>query len=327
MRQQLRTVQRNRRRFLRYLAVGTGTGLGGAMWWVSASKQKAARWARRLLADAHRKVLPAPYKPEPAKWSDDQVTLAWLGHTTVLINFYGIHILTDPALANRVGVSLGFGTAGPKRYIAPALRFKDLPSIDVLLLSHAHMDHMDLPTLSRFERATFTVTAKTTDDLLTPHLKHVTELSWNGRTRFQNLKGDLEIEAVEVKHWGQRWPSEVPRGYNGYLLRREGKVILFGGDTALTPSFRDLRSRGQFDLAIMPIGAYQPWIWNHCTPEQALAMANAAGAQYILPVHHQTFRLSDEPMNEPSVRLKAALEHEPERLALSKVGETFVLPG
>ena len=74
----------------------------------------------------------------------------------------------------------------------------------------------------------------------------------------------------------------------------------------------------------MPIGAYRPWIWNHCTPEQAVEMANAANAQYIVPVHHQTFKLSDEPMEEPIERLKVALDHEPERLALKQVGETFV---
>ena len=76
----------------------------------------------------------------------------------------------------------------------------------------------------------------------------------------------------------------------------------------------------------MPIGAYHPWIWNHCTPEEAVEMANAAGAHYIVPIHHQTFKLSDEPMNEPIERLEAALAQELERLALRGVGETFVVP-
>ena len=75
----------------------------------------------------------------------------------------------------------------------------------------------------------------------------------------------------------------------------------------------------------MPIGAYQPWIWNHCTPEQAVEMANAAGADYIVPIHHQTFKLSDEPRREPIERLEAALQHEPERLALRQIGETFTV--
>ena len=76
----------------------------------------------------------------------------------------------------------------------------------------------------------------------------------------------------------------------------------------------------------MPIGAYQPWIRSHCTPEQAVAMANQAGARFIVPVHHQTFRLSDEPMTEPIERITEALAHEPERLAVRRIGETFVCP-
>jgi len=320
-------MPRSRRLFLKYMAVGTGSALGGAGWWIAKSKQRAARWVRRLAADARRSVLPAPVRPDPSRWSDNQVTLAWLGHTTVLINFYGIHILTDPALANRVGISLGLGTAGPKRYIAPALCVSELPPIDVLLLSHAHMDHMDLPTLRHFGSSTLTVTAKTTQDVLqATRLKRITEVGWNDRVTFTSRKGELEMQAVEVKHWGARWPSEQPRGYNGYILRREGRSLLFAGDTALTPALGQLRSKGPFDAAIMPIGAYNPWIWNHCTPEQALEMASKAAARYILPVHHQTFRLSDEPMSEPIERLETALQKEPERLALRRVGETFICP-
>lgn len=253
--------------------------------------------------------------------------MAWLGHSTVLINFYGIHILTDPALGNHVGISLGLGTIGPKRYVTPALSFAELPAIDVLLLSHAHMDHMDLPTLRRFAPKTFAVTAKRTGDLIAPNgLRNFTELAWNERTTYRGNCGELQIETVEVKHWGERWPSEKPRGYNGYILRREDKAILFAGDTALTPALRQLKSKGPFEAAIMPIGAYRPWIRNHCTPEQAVEMANAAGARHIIPVHHQTFRLSEEPRNEPIERLQAALQHEPERLALRQIGETFQCP-
>jgi L-ascorbate metabolism protein UlaG (beta-lactamase superfamily) len=101
---------------------------------------------------------------------------------------------------------------------------------------------------------------------------------------------------------------------------------LFAGDTALTNSFAKLRERGRIDLAIMSIAAYNPWIRSHCTPEQAIDMANAAGARFILPVHHQTFRLSFEPLREPIERFEAALHKSPERIALRQIGETFVLP-
>jgi L-ascorbate metabolism protein UlaG (beta-lactamase superfamily) len=253
--------------------------------------------------------------------------VAWLGHSTVLLDFHGIRVLTDPALGDRIGVSLGVGTIGPKRLVAPALTVQNLPPIDVLLLSHAHMDHMDLPTLRSLGHSTFTISATRTRDLLMgTKLKPINELGWGERTVFQSPQGSLEIEAIEVRHWGQRWPNEMPRGYNGYILRREGKTVLFGGDTALTPAFRQLRSRGPFEIALMPIGAYRPWIRNHCTPEEAVTMANAAGAKYIVPLHHQTFRLSEEPASEPIERLQAALHQEPERLALHQIGQTFECP-
>jgi L-ascorbate metabolism protein UlaG (beta-lactamase superfamily) len=320
-------MNRSRRTFLKYVAAGTGAAVGSAAWWISVSQRRAARWTRRLLADSRRSIAPAPVKPSPRDWSDNRITLSWLGHSTVLLNFYGLHILTDPVLGNRVGLSLGLGTVGPKRFIAPALRFEELPPIDIVLLSHAHMDHLDLPTLRQLPPQTFTLTAKLTSDLLADTwLKQVTEMPWGGRATYRGAKGELQVEAVEVNHWGARWPSNLERGYNGYILRREGKAILFAGDTARTSLFADLRSRGPFELAIMPIGSYRPWIRYHCSPEQALGMANAARARYLVPVHHQTFCLSEEPMTEPIERLTTALHAEPERLALRRVGETFVWP-
>jgi L-ascorbate metabolism protein UlaG (beta-lactamase superfamily) len=283
---------------------------------------------REMLADTQRALLPAPAKLQPETWSDHQLTLGWLGHSTVLINFFGIRILTDPVFSARAGINAGVCTLGPKRYVAPALRIRDLPPVDVVLLSHAHYDHMDLPSLKSLRRLgpAFTVTAKATADVLKSARLQPVELGWNERATFQGANGKLEIQAFEVKHWGQRWPSEVPRGYNGYVLRREGKAVIFAGDTALMPAFRELRSRGPYEVAIMPIGAYDPWIHNHCTPEQALQMANAAGARYVVPIHHQTFRLSHEPMAEPIQRLADALEREPERLALREIGGSFVCP-
>jgi L-ascorbate metabolism protein UlaG (beta-lactamase superfamily) len=300
----------------------------GITWWLHSSKRRAARYARRTIEDGWRTILPAAAKPQPEEWEENAMTFAWLGHSTVLINFYGLYILTDPALASRVGISLGpLGTAGTKRFVAPALKFEELPPIDVLLLSHGHMDHMDLPTLRKFPSQILTVTAPETSDLLDKaRRRNVIELRWGETTTFRNAKGELRIEAFQVKHWGQRWPSEKPRGWNGYVLRREGKALLFGGDTALTPLFREVRSRGPFEAAIMPIGAYRPWIRNHCTPEEAVEMSNAAGARYILPVHHQTFQLSDEPLDEPIKRLEVALALEPERLGWRHPGETCFCP-
>ena len=316
-------ITRNRRKFLKYMAAGTATVAGGSGLWLAKSRSRAARWMRTMIDDAKRPVLQASAKPEPSKWSDDRVTLCWIGHSTVLINFYGINILTDPAFGKRVGISLGLGTAGPKRYLAPALTLKELPPIDVLLLSHAHIDHMDLPSLGKFQRDTFAVTAMLTSEVVSKAgLRAPTELGWDETVTHRHRNGQLTIEAVQVKHW----PSELERGYNGYILRREGKSLLFAGDTANTSLLAQVRSRGPFAAAIMPIGAYRPWIWNHCDPEQAVEMASAAGASFIIPVHHQTFKLSDEPMDEPIQRFEQALSREPERIGLKRVGETFTCP-
>jgi L-ascorbate metabolism protein UlaG (beta-lactamase superfamily) len=320
-------MTRRRRQFLFGMMALTGITAGGGFLWLRNSRRGVARFARQLVNDARRTVPQAPVKPKPESWADNKITICWLGHATVLINFYGVRIVTDPVLGNRIGVALGLGTVGPKRYIAPALRFHELPRIDLVLLSHAHMDHMDVATLSRFPKGTPVVSARATSDVLSgTRLSPVTELRWNESTTVRCPKGEIEIAAFEVKHWGQRWPKDIARGYNGYVLRREGKSLLFGGDTAQTPLFSGLRGRGPYEAAIMPIGAYRPWIWNHCTPEQAFEMAAQAGARYLVPVHHQTFRLSDEPMTEPVERIAEAMQREPERLALRRVGESFVCP-
>jgi L-ascorbate metabolism protein UlaG (beta-lactamase superfamily) len=137
-------------------------------------------------------------------------------------------------------------------------------------------------------------------------------------------KGTIAIRAFQVKHWGARKQRDDYRGYNGYIMERNGRRILFAGDTAMTDSFAELQQ--PIDLAIMSIGAYNPWIHSHCTPEQAVEMATAAGAQFIMPVHHQTFRLSFEPLHESIERFQAILRNTPERIALREIGETFVLP-
>jgi L-ascorbate metabolism protein UlaG (beta-lactamase superfamily) len=115
--------------------------------------------------------------------------------------------------------------------------------------------------------------------------------------------------------------SDTYRGYNGYLIETPHYRVVFGGDTAITGTFRQLRASRRLDLAIMPIGAYNPWIRAHCTPEEALQMANDAGAELILPVHHQTFPLSREPRLEPIERLFSALSSMPERLAWQEIGQ------
>jgi L-ascorbate metabolism protein UlaG (beta-lactamase superfamily) len=294
--------------------------------------RRVRRWLghlwREWTIESWRPIASAFTKPEPLKWNDAQVTAAWIGHATVLINFFGINILTDPVLFPRIGIRLPGFTIGPKRLTAPALQFHELPRIDLILLSHAHFDHFDLRTLHRFNENTSVITAPNTADLLRwTRLRDVSELGWD-ETKFFNFanqtKGDIAISAFEVKHWGARKQRDDYRGYNGYVMERNGRRVLFGGDTAMTDSFAKVRP--PIDIAIMSIGAYNPWIHSHCTPEQAVEMATAAGAQFIMPVHHQTFRLSFEPLREPIERFQTVLRNAPERIALREIGETFVLP-
>jgi L-ascorbate metabolism protein UlaG (beta-lactamase superfamily) len=283
---------------------------------------------REWTIESWRPIASAFAKPEPLKWDDALVTAAWIGHATVLINFLGIKILTDPVLFPRIGIRLPGFTIGPKRLTAPALEFHELPKIDVVLLSHAHFDHFDLRTLHRFDENTRVVTAPNTADLLRwTRFRDITELRW-GETKVLNIDkqttGDIAISAFQVRHWGARKHRDDYRGYNGYIMERNRRRVLFAGDTAMTDSFEKLQQ--PIELAIMSIGAYNPWIHSHCTPEQAVDMATAAGARFILPVHHQTFRLSFEPLREPIERFQVALSETPERIALREIGETFELP-
>ena len=291
----------------------------------------AGRWYaylwREWIDDRQRPIAPAFARPNPAEWSDDRITAAWLGHATVLINFFGIIILTDPVLFPRIGIRLPGVTLGPKRLTAPALTVRDLPKIDIVLLSHVHFDHFDMRTLNQFDRSTTLITAARTSDLLPWKRFHdVYELGWKETRSLRSAAGEIGITAFRVKHWGARKRRDTYRGYNGYLIERNNHCIIFSGDTALCDSFSELRSSGSIDLAIMPIGAYDPWIHSHCTPEQAMQMAHDAGAYFIMPVHHQTFRLSREDFREPIERFEAALHKSPERITLREIGETFVLP-
>ena len=242
----------------------------------------------------------------------------------MLLKIDGVTILTDPVFGQRVGPSVGRVTlVGLRRIVAPALSIAETPRPDIVLLSHAHMDHFDLPSLRALESTrTAVVTAARTGDLLrAPRWSAVHELAWNEQVRI----GDITVRAFEVNHWGARVRSDTWRGFNGYLIETPRRRVLFGGDTAMTDSFRRLRDRRGIELAIMPVGAYSPWIRAHCTPEQALRMANDANADFFLPVHHRTFRLGAEPYDEPLERIQSALANNSYRLAVRSIGEEFRL--
>lgn len=305
----------SRRTFLTSAALA---GAAGVMW-----DSFPLRFIRGRMAELGRDVPSAPHTPDPRTWSDNGITLAWLGHATVLINFYGVRILTDPTLFSRIGIDAWIGSIGPLRLTACALGPDALPDIDLLLVSHAHFDHLDTPSLATVTGRPAVVMASRTSDLL-PRGAYasVRELRWNEHASIVTPRGDVHVRAVEVRHWGARLQHDTYRGYNGYIVEREGRALLIGGDTADTPLFTSYKRYAPFEAAVMPIGAYDPWIRNHCTPEQAVRMADAAGARLFVPVHHQSFQLSREPMREPIERAQTALKSEADRLALRDVGET-----
>ena len=266
-----------------------------------------------------REVEAAPRRPRVERWPKEGLRAAWIGHSTVVISIDGFIVITDPVFSNRIGIGLGPVTVGLKRLVEPALTLAEIPRPDLILLSHAHMDHFDLPSLRRLEgRKTTVITAVNTSDLLrVKRYGGVHELGWGQSMRI----GAATVRAFEVNHWGARMRNDTQRSYNGYLVEAGRYRVVFGGDTAYTDSFKRVRTSKSVDLAVKPIGAYNPWIRAHCTPEQAVRMADDAGAEFILPVHHRTFALSSEPVGEPMERLLSAAGED--RVCLREIGGEF----
>ncbi|MGE5365361.1 MAG: MBL fold metallo-hydrolase [Bacteroidota bacterium] len=274
------------------------------------------------------------YKPSPEEWSDDRITISWIGHATVLINFYGEWILTDPVFFERVGVYFLGATWGPTRYSYPALSINEIPKPSLILLSHAHMDHTDYLTLrtitEKYPRQIDMITSYMSKDV-TEDLKwkSVTEIDWGQSHQVR----DVTVKAYEVNHFGWRFPWEKDRSrgffkdgrsYNAYLIEKNGRKILFGGDTAMTDRL-DVLKYEDVDVAIMPIGAYRPWRRVHCNPEEALIMADRIKAKHFIPIHCATFEQGREPKDEPLRWLRQSAVNYNINLGLDNIGKTFVL--
>src|SRR5436190_20655292 len=226
---------------------------------------------REWIVESRRPIAPVFARPTPDTWSNENLTAAWIGHSTVLINFFGVTVLTDPVLFPRIGIRLPVLTIGPKRLTEPALTFAELPPIDLVLLSHSHFDHTDRRTLKLFPESTRVITASRTRDLLRgTKFCEVIELGWNELVRLTPRGCALEIRALQPKHWGARLQYDVHRGYNSYVILRNNRRIIYRSDTANTDAFAKLSDGEPYDLAIMRIGAYDPSIRAHSTPEQAV---------------------------------------------------------
>ncbi|PTX63281.1 L-ascorbate metabolism protein UlaG (beta-lactamase superfamily) [Melghirimyces profundicolus] len=268
---------------------------------------------------------PAPNRPEPETWKDREVTVTWVGHATCYLHFYGTRILTDPVLEERVGLELFPGLKiGPRRFVPPALSLESLKDTDLILLSHAHMDHLDLPTLKKLAHPGMTVVTAAKMGRLLKGLPvgKVVELSGTDPLR---LPDGLTVKAFPVRHWGSRFPWNTDFGWTGYILEKEGRKVVFPGDTAYTSTFARLKEQGGVDLLFMPIGAYQPDALTayHCTPEQGWRMAVEAGARWIVPIHWNTFVLSKEPVGEPIQRFLTAAGDRRKDVVIREQGEVF----
>ena len=281
------------------------------------------------------KLVEAEAKPTPESWKDDEINIAWIGHSTMLINFYGTTILTDPVLFERIGVYFLGLVFGPNRYSLPALEFDEIPKPDLVLLSHAHMDHMDYKTLlnltDKFPGMIDCITAYNTSDVVADlEWKSLSELDWGEKKELLGIK----FKAFEVKHFGWRFPWEKDRSkgymvdgrsYNAYLLEKNGKRILFGGDMAYSDKLIGAVEES-VDIALMPIGAYNPWRHNHCNPEEALIIASEQlCAEYFIPMHCNTFKQGVEPVDEPLAWLMNSYKKYNIKVGLRNIGSTFKL--
>jgi L-ascorbate metabolism protein UlaG (beta-lactamase superfamily) len=247
-----------------------------------------------------------PQPPLPKRVEGLRVT--FINHATLLIQINGLNILTDPHYSERASP---VSWAGPKRRRAPGVRFQDLPPIDIVILSHNHYDHMDVPTLERLER--------------TFHPRFVSAL---GNPLFLKKKGiesvgldwgeglemgrHVKVHVVRARHFSARALNDRDNAlWCGFVLSGEAGNIYFAGDTAYAAHFSEIGKQfAPIRLALLPIGAYLPALFMeraHISPEQAVRAAEDLHAQDAIPMHYGTFRLSDEGMDEPVRDLQAAL--------------------
>lgn len=232
----------------------------------------------------------------------------WIGHASTLLRLGGLTILTDPVLSHRIGMSVGGVTLGLPRLTPAPWGPRQLGPVDLILISHAHFDHLDKPTLRRLASPrTTVVTARRTASLIPDGFGRVIEMDWHDELNF----GALNVSAVRPAHWGARTAFDRRRGYNSYVLRTDDHGVLFAGDTAYTEAFNKVKG---MSLAILGIGSYDPWEHAHATPEQAWSMFTALGGERMLPVHHSTFAMGDEPVGEPMERLLTAAGAESPRI-------------
>ena len=289
-------------------------------WLATRRKQRWPRWVEDE---------PSPAPPDPV--SADELALTFVNHSTFLLQTAGLNVLTDPVWSERVSP---VRWAGPRRVRAPGLTFERLPEAHLVLVSHSHYDHMDLATLRRLERRfrPLFLTGLGNGRLLRSQgLRRVEELDW---WHSLPVGAGVEVTMTPARHFSRRGLFDTNRSlWGGFLLREGRRTVYFAGDSAYGPHFAEVgRRAGGVDLALLPIGAYEPrWFMraNHVNPDEAVRVHLDVGSRQSIAMHFGTFQLTDEPIDEPVRALGEALDRHgvaEQDFRVPRFGETMVFP-
>ena len=282
-------------------------------------------FALKLIAkSAFRPARGAQHKPIAA--DPRELGITFLGHSSFLLQIAGLNILIDPVFAHWLILI--------HRLRRPGVRVKDLPPIDAVLLTHAHMDHLNFPSLRRIIRHTRKRSGKTPIVIVPQHVEdlvnklgfsEVRSLGWWQST---NVCG-VEITMTPAKHWGARVFTDSHGIFGGYVLRHYAHAIYHAGDTGYFPEFAEIRQRLFPEIALLPIGAYKPDSFRgmHMSPEDAVRAFLDLKAKRLIPMHYGSFSLSEEPLDEPLPRLFEAAKQAGVSSAVDAIreGETRII--
>jgi len=268
-------------------------------------------------------------KPE-LHFSYEKPRITWIGHSTILAQFNGKTILTDPIFSNRASP---FSILGPKRIVPPALSLDELPPIDFVVISHSHYDHLDLKTIKRLvvknKKIIVLVPLGLKSLVESVGVKKVFELDWWDEIRVN----DLTFIATPAHHWSARSLLDRNKSlWASWMVVSQHFKFFFAGDTGYSDDFTEIRKRvGEPDLAAIPIGAYSPRSFmqkSHVNPGEAVDIFLDLGAKKAVAIHWGTFKLSTELLAEPPEKLQSALKAKNISQDLFKVlghGETLFL--
>lgn len=247
----------------------------------------------------------------------DETGVAWLGHAGFLVHIGGLNVLIDPNWA------LWHGPF--KRVRHPSVALASLPYIDLVLITHAHFDHLHLPTLRAVAAGQPVIVPKGVGSIVKRcSFSRIVELGTWETTHFRNLK----IIFTPARHWGARMIHDTYRKFGGYLISSADKTVFHCGDSSLFDGFKEIGKRAPIDVALMPIGAYEAPSGRpvHMNPEEALEAFEMLAAGHMVPMHYGTFPLGGEPIHEPEQRLIAAAQahHLKDRVLILPEGQSTV---